>query len=220
MPFAIVADTLRRQLGLSEDADPAETERRLAAMLEQLELPGSPRDLETLSLLLDPPIDQRSAPGGPEVFVQRALDLVARLLDRLADRRPTVIVVEDLHLCDGASLQLFGYLLRRLAHRPILLLGLARPELVVEYPQIIHGERVERIDLETLDSPMVAKLLEKNFGAEVSAELADLVSERAQGNPHRVEELLRSFEQSGVLRRQLDGWQVERPPVVPRATSR
>lgn len=215
VPFAIVADTLRRQLGLAEDAPGAEVEHRLGAMLEQLGLQRSARDLETLMLILEPPVDQRAAPGGPEVFVQRALDLVARLLDRLAERRPTVIVVEDLHLCDGASLQLFGYLLRRLAHRPILLLGLARPELVIEYPQIVHGDRVERLDLETLDSPTVAKLLEENFGPQVSAELADLVTERAQGNPHRVEELLRSFEQSGVLRRQLDGWQVERPPTVP-----
>ncbi len=47
---------------------------------------------------------------------------IAALLERLAEDRPLLLIVEDLHWCDDASLDLLFYLARRLVRERILLL--------------------------------------------------------------------------------------------------
>ena len=49
------------------------------------------------------------------------------LLERLAGTQPLVLVLEDLHWADGASLELVAHLLRRPPDAPLLLAGSYRP---------------------------------------------------------------------------------------------
>src|SRR5215469_18004784 len=55
----------------------------------------------------------------------RLFEAVARLLDALAQRAPLVVLLDDLHWLDGASLDLLRYLARswKRHERRILLLG-------------------------------------------------------------------------------------------------
>ena len=56
------------------------------------------------------------------------------LFERIADRGPTVLVFEDLHWAEPGLLDFIEGLLRAARNRPILVLALARPELIDERP--------------------------------------------------------------------------------------
>ncbi len=215
VPFAVVADALQRLLHLEHVDDASERDARLAGMLEAIGFAPAGRDLETLQTIFDPPRSPAGATVSIQIFAQRVMELVARLLDKIAEERPVVLVLDDLQLCDGATAQLLGYALRRLAGRPLLLIGLARPEVLDEHPQLVHAERVRRVDLDSLDQRTAAKLVRRTLGEDASTALTELVVERAKGNPQQIEELLRSFESSGVLQRSVTGWRVSEAPDLP-----
>ena len=56
------------------------------------------------------------------------------LFERIADRGPTVLVFEDLHWADPGLLDFIEGLLNSGRNRPIMVIVLARPELVEEHP--------------------------------------------------------------------------------------
>ena len=58
----------------------------------------------------------------------RLFEAVAALLGTIAERAPLLIVLEDLHWADDLSVRLLAFLRRRLADRPVLLLGTVREE--------------------------------------------------------------------------------------------
>ncbi|MCK5796629.1 MAG: tetratricopeptide repeat protein, partial [Deltaproteobacteria bacterium] len=209
-------DILRRQLHLDVEMSSVDRDARLLQLLASLDGASQDRDLETLHRLLDPSLTSRGqAVSEAHLFARRAMSLIARLVDVLARERPTVIVVDDLHLCDGPSLELFGYLTRRLRAHPVLLLGVTRSELLSEHPELLYAEGLERINVEALGRHAVAELVAGTLGKEASAALTDVIVERAAGNPRCVEEILRSFEDSGVAERRVAGWRICREPALP-----
>ena len=52
----------------------------------------------------------------------------------LAAREPTLLVFEDIHWADGSLLDLLETLATRMREVPLLLLALARPELLADRP--------------------------------------------------------------------------------------
>ena len=56
----------------------------------------------------------------------RLFEAVSRSLTGLADDRPVLVVLDDLHWADEPSLRLLGFLARALAAKPVLLLGAYR----------------------------------------------------------------------------------------------
>ena len=72
-----------------------------------------------------------SEPIDPEPARFRLFDAVATLLKSVAQREPLVIVIDDLHDADLATLQMVRFFARGLKDSPILLIGTHR-ELEVE----------------------------------------------------------------------------------------
>ena len=67
---------------------------------------------------------ERAAPG-PTTAAERfrAHHAVRDLIERLAGPQPLVLVLEDLHWADGASIELVSHLLRRPPQAPVLVAG-------------------------------------------------------------------------------------------------
>lgn len=138
-------------------------------------------------------------PGAPaDLEGDRALmfDAVAESLERVARLRPVVLVLDDLHWADRATL----LLLRRLATRPhrssLLLLCSARDtELPPGHPlpaalaQIRRDRPVFRLALQGLDDAAVATLVEGLTGMRPDRTAVRGLSERTAGNPFFVREL-------------------------------
>jgi predicted ATPase len=133
---------------------------------------------------------------------------VRRLLETLATREPVVVVVDDLHWAEPTMLDLLEYVTAFAQAVPILVVGVARPEVVEIRPSLgMPGQRSTVLRLEPLSTPdaeqLVAALADEGT---VTADRRERLVDRAEGNPLFVEQMLAmEAESSG---------EVEVPPTI------
>jgi class 3 adenylate cyclase len=110
---------------------------------------------------------------------------VRRLFTALASHRPLVIVLEDLHWAEPTFLDLVDYLARE-ANERILLLCLARPDLVERRPE---WESTDVVELEPLSTADVGSLIVHRAGS-IRPDVVRRIVEVSEGNPLFAEQLL------------------------------
>ena len=126
----------------------------------------------------------------------RVIDALRAELDQ--PDRPTVLVVEDVHWADEATLDVLKFLLRRISTLPVLLVLTYRDELVRDHPlQELFGLTsaapwTARLRLERLSVQAVRRL-----GADSGLD-PDEVFALTSGNPFFVTEVLASRDLGGV----------------------
>jgi len=122
---------------------------------------------------------------------QRMLREMVETLGALAADTPVVLVLEDLHWSDPATLDLISALARRREPAKLLLLATYRPaEVIVQQHPLralkldlqLHGFGRE-LSLEFLGADDVHAYLAVRFGAAVADALAPLAFQRSDGNP-------------------------------------
>ena len=124
-----------------------------------------------------------------------AADVLTRLLHTAAAQRPLVLLLEDLHWADSASLDLLGYLTRALRASRLLIVATLRstpaPDLAVLdlVDELVRLPTVDHLVLRRLDRADVMRQIAGILGGPPDAELAALVVDRSQGVPFFVEEL-------------------------------
>lgn len=146
------------------------------------------------------------------------------LFSAFAREAPVLLVVEDLHWCDEASLSLLHYLARELRDTRVLLLGTYRSdEMHRRHPllRVLAGMQRERlvgeISLGRLTREEVGELIRATFlptdpDIQVSDEFRDALYDRSEGNPFFTEELIKSLVESGdVFHSAEKGW--DRKPI-------
>jgi adenylate cyclase len=138
--------------------------------------------------------------------LQRQIVLAARtLIERRVEHEPLLIVVDDLHWADSASVDLLRNVVDHLADKPLMVLLSHRPE-----ARPLHVARAAQtvIRVHPLSRDETRKLVGGLFGAtgDQLGELQDFVATRASGNPLFVEEIVRSLVGKGVLVRTGDRW--------------
>ncbi len=112
---------------------------------------------------------------------------VRRLFEVLARRRPLLVLLEDVHWAEPTLLDLVEHVSRWSRDAPILLLCVAREELLEERP----GWEGTHVRLEPLSAGEATQLLDALDGrAMLSPELRERVTEVAQGNPLYTEQLV------------------------------
>ncbi len=142
------------------------------------------------SLLPDfgPVLPHAPAPPADRDLQRRATyDAVLAALRRLAARRPLVLVLDDLQDAGAATLDLLGYLSRRLDGSRVLLVGAVRSEDVAVAERL--GDRVHRVPLGPLDPASVASLA----AAAGLSPLSGQVMDRTAGHTLSVVECLRAL---------------------------
>ena len=112
---------------------------------------------------------------------------VRRLFERLAADRPLLVVLEDVHWAEPTLLDLVEHVSRWSRDAPILILCVARGELLEERPQW-EGVHVRLEPLSTGESTELLAALDG--GGILSQELRARVAEVAQGNPLYTEQLV------------------------------
>jgi hypothetical protein len=123
---------------------------------------------------------------------------VAAALRRVAQLRPTLLVLEDLHLISDDALRELAMLLEAIADETLSLLCLARPaELAAR--AVIHRSLVEEIELTGLSDVEVAELWRALFEAEPEAGAAGRLVEATGGNPLAIRSAIRSAIGSGAI---------------------
>jgi DNA-binding SARP family transcriptional activator len=134
---------------------------------------------------------------------------VRRLFEALASHHPLIVVLEDLHWAEPTFLDLVDYLARETTQR-VLLLCLARPDLVERRPEWGSTDLVE---LEPLSTADVESLVVDRAGS-IRPDLVRRVVEISEGNPLFAEQLLVALDEGtaqtvpaslgGVLTMRLD----------------
>jgi class 3 adenylate cyclase/tetratricopeptide (TPR) repeat protein len=114
---------------------------------------------------------------------------VRRLLEHLARQQPLIVAFDDLQWAEQTFVDLIEYLCGWARDAPLLIVCLARPDLLDRFPSWIG--RGEAITLEPLSPLQAEELLEHLLGdTEVDADLLARISRAAEGNPLFVEQML------------------------------
>jgi class 3 adenylate cyclase/tetratricopeptide (TPR) repeat protein len=124
---------------------------------------------------------------------------VRALVEQLAEAQPLVLVFEDVHWGEEPLLDLIEHLAAWVREAPLLLLCLARPELLDVRPTWGGGRiRALTLELEPLPLDESAELIDLLIGEHDLPVDVDTVLAKTEGNPLFVEETIRMLvERSG-----------------------
>jgi DNA-binding SARP family transcriptional activator len=149
--------------------------------------------------------DSSSPAADSEDARYRLFEAVVSVIATSSDRGPILLVLEDLHWADKATLQMLAHLIRAASASPLVVLGTARdtepyPDgLTAMIGELAHDRRLVRIPLEGLSEAEVGQLASAWLTNERPAGLDAELHARTGGNPLFVEELLRDAEDAGRL---------------------
>ena len=195
--YGAAAALLRDAYGV-EHGDSVEVARsKLAAGLEPLGVDAEDRAAMVAALARVLGLEQDDARMRhlePEQLKRQIFMATRALVERRLAAGPLVLVVEDLHWADAASIELLGAVADRLADRPLLVLLMYRPTLE---PDALGTSRAPHtaIEVTPLSRSDSEDLLAEWFGDSTRLfpeRLRALILERAGGNPLYLEEVVRA----------------------------
>jgi predicted ATPase len=133
------------------------------------------------------------------MIVEELIDL----FESISDERPVLLVIDDLHWAEGATLLTLEWVMRRLTAAPLMLVvGLRPSPRSSDLARLLEdAERLGAtlVGLDPLPDPVVDALCQRELGASLGPSLSAAVG-RAGGSPLWVLELLRSL----VLERRIE----------------
>jgi adenylate cyclase len=218
--YWLVREVFYSYLGLPATAPPFQVRERLSRAIYQL-LEGQANEaLPYLEHLLSLPYSDAAA--GESIrrledsqLRQNIFMTVRDVFAAEAARRPLVMVLDDLHWADDASLELLIYFLDILRSAPVFILGISRDvqdgvlEKVVNWAQQNLGERFHSIQLQNLSLDQSKQLLQLLMSIpDLPENLREQILQRAAGIPFYLEEILRMLIDNGVLQNEGGRWSV------------
>ncbi len=142
------------------------------------------------------------------VVAEETFWAVRTLFEGIAHRNPLVVVFDDIHWGEPTFLDLVDHVADWTRDAPVLVLCVARPELLDHRPMWGGGKmNASSILLEPLSERQAAALIENLLGsAGLAPAVRAKVTEAAEGNPLFVEEMLEMLIDEGLLVRGSEGW--------------
>jgi class 3 adenylate cyclase len=189
--FWAFAEIVKAQAGILE-TDPVETvETKLRETVAEL----SPDEADWVERSLRPLVGLPTDAGG-RVSREESFAAWRRLVEGMADRRPTVLVFEDLHWADEGLLDFVDQLVDWTSGVPLLCVCTARPELLERRRGWGGGKlNATTIALSPLSDAEIHQLLVGLVGSDLlPAELVHF----AAGNPLYAEEYVRMLADRGL----------------------
>jgi class 3 adenylate cyclase/predicted ATPase len=146
----------------------------------------------------------------PQLRRQRVRDLMLRLLMVRSMSKPLIIIIEDSHWADPASVDLIDYIGRNIPDQPVVLILPQRPD--PGLPDWSAHSHASILDLGDLSLEASREIVVHYLGgAPLPEAVYQAVLTKGGGNPFFILEVVRALIDSGVLRQdQGDGWQVSR----------
>ena len=127
--------------------------------------------------------------------------LLVQLLQTSITRSPKVLIFEDAHWLDSASWALLLAVSQQV--RPLLLVIATRPidePVPAEYKQLIQAGNVQHLRLDSLSNEdALALVCQRLRVSSLPVPVAELIRERAEGNPFFSEELAYALRDSGLI---------------------
>jgi adenylate cyclase len=202
--YGVVGALFRQGFGIGMDDSLDVAEHTVLAVLRAL---GAGPDettwvISVVRYLLGLASEARPAPDVDPEQVKRKIFLALRVLfERRLHEGPLVLVVEDVHRADAASVELLQFMVERLADRALMLLVTDRPALEAQPPVTRRGAHttVRLGPLSASESEALLVAFFRGSEAGLPGGLRELVVGRSGGNPLHLEEIVRSLIAGGVL---------------------
>jgi ATP/maltotriose-dependent transcriptional regulator MalT len=140
---------------------------------------------------------------------------VRQLLERLGAARPLVLILDDFHWADPASVELLGGLLRRPPEAPVLVAFALRPDrrhqrLAAEIERRHGADGLLRMPLAALTRDEADQLV----GGSVADAVASALYDESGGNPFYLEQLVRSLDRGAARPETAPPLNLDVPPAV------
>jgi eukaryotic-like serine/threonine-protein kinase len=133
----------------------------------------------------------QAARQNPRLMADQMTAAWLEFVDGASRTQPMLLVLEDLQWGDAPSLQLVDAALRVSRERPLLVLGLARPDMDRRFPDLWAERSLQRIALPPLTAKSAHRLV-RHVLPDASGDEVGWIVERADGNPLYIEELVRA----------------------------
>jgi DNA-binding CsgD family transcriptional regulator/tetratricopeptide (TPR) repeat protein len=202
-PYAPILDVVRVLSATASPAlaahyfEPAGSE--LATLFPELRtiFPDAPQRQE-----LDPEEDRR-----------RLFHSFTEAIQALSRVQPVLLVIEDVHWSDDATLDLALHLARRITPHPVaLVLTFRSDEVGARLARLLadfdRARCASEVALRPLDEPEVSSMMQSIFGSQTAfgSHFVSALHRLTEGNPFFIEEMLKALLVAGDLAREGDAW--------------
>jgi len=192
-----IVETVKQAAGLADFDLPEVVEAKVCSVLEGDE------HQELVCRRVSQLMGVADAVGGEDVFWA-----IRRFFEASARERPLVLVFDDIHWGEATFLDLVEHIADWSRGSPILLLCMARPDLLDVRPGWGGGKlNAATVSLEPLSDEQSAALIANLLGStELPTEVAERIVGTAEGNPLFVEETLAMLVDDGLVVREDGRW--------------
>jgi class 3 adenylate cyclase len=216
MPYHLVLDLVRSLIGVSASADESQVAEALQSSLRDL-LGESWAETyvylgHLLSLQLEPEMQARVSMLETETIKRYVASLIL-VLRAVSTAGPVVLVCDDVHWADTASIDTLLQLLPSVAALPVLFILSSRVERraggwrLIAGARDVFGDALTEIRLDPLSLEDSRILVSNLLRIEsLPADTRDLVLAKAEGNPFFVEEVIRMLIDREAIVREGDRW--------------
>jgi predicted ATPase len=204
-PYALMAGALRNYIN---EQQAAALRRQAPGFIAGELVKLAPQLTEKLGYL--PP----NPSLGPEAERARLLEQVSKFILNMAQERPTLLLLDDLHFADPGSLDIIETLAHNAMGEPLLIAGAYR-DVAVGYSNPINHHiaamaathLAHRLQLRRLPETAVRQMLEALLGDPVNQEFAHTIYDITEGNPLFVEEVIKSLALDGQITLREGHWE-------------
>lgn len=210
LSFWMIIQLLYSDLGLS-DNDPevkvrTALKRRISDLFAEQADEVLPYLGHLLGITLDPELSEWLRQLDGKALKHQTLLTVSRYFQQLAQRQPTVIVLDDLQWVDPSSLEALEQVLQITDRAPLMLIILSRPEREHKSwglklnAETNFAHRYTEIYLKPLSKTDQNKMINGLLAAvDLPNAIRHVILERAEGNPFYLEEIVRSLVEQGAF---------------------
>lgn len=199
---------VREAIGIGEETSPTDIGDRLRAAVPAEDV----APLQRLLAIEDEAVEAELEGVSGQDLVRRIVDSVAHLLVSTPEGR-VVVVLDDLHWADEASLDLLQAIADFTSSQPLVIVAVTRPERearsarTLEHIREACGSRVTEIELRPLGDGASQQLLSnllhvRDFPDHLRSEILD----KSDGNPFFIEEVIRWLIDAGHIVQEGETW--------------
>ena len=158
----------------------------------------------------------------PQVLKDQIFAAVTKELLFMSTEKPTILVLEDIHWADSASLSLLHFVSREIGSERLFILATFRSEELsppmegqshplVETLRLMGREDLfTEIKLANLNEQDVGRIAESMLGGSINTNFAEKLAKDSQGNPLFVVESVKMFFEHGYLVQEQGQWRLSK----------
>ena len=202
-----VIERLARASGIERDDKAGTRLNKLEALLARSG-EGNPEEIALLSSLLSIPASDRFPVPAlpPQRLKERTFAALMAYLKRMTGLGPLLAIFEDIHWIDPTSLELLSWMVEQAPTMRILIVATSRPEFKVPWPTSRHTSsmllgRLDRYEGHALISAVTG-------GRSLPPDVIEQILDRTDGVPLYIEELSRTIMESGLLRANINHFEL------------